>query len=307
MAKVHSVYQHALNLIVDDGALITLASPGIAIMPMGIIVDNVLDLGWSVKVGDLVTLGQEELLRCKSIAFVDIDDAQVWDPAPILEGAIISEQTLIQMRSELVGWLTDQPNMGLLPLLKSLTAHSCDSDDEASDAYSRYIAKDLLQFVNEMHSLEWQRALNTARNLIGFGMGSTPSCDDFLVAYLVVFAIGQTLEPVRFAWVSEFNQGIVALAKTRTTTISASMLEHAATGKVSQSHQRLIHGCLFETDCDLVELMNEVGQTGASSGMDFLLGLSCSLEWFIDTVILHPAKGGMEQVGAKQLQPVTIV
>jgi hypothetical protein len=298
LAQVHSVYKHALNLLMEDRVLITLADPTQVIMPMGVVIRDTLDSGWPLRVGDRVSFGPKALT---------LNDAEVWNPSPILAGQLRSGQAVVQLRHELANWLTSQPKVGLLPLITRLTAHSNVDEDEIEDKYSRYIAADLSQFVNELNSLDWQVALKTASNLVGFGIGSTPSCDDFLAAYLVVLLIAQILQPDRFTWVGKFNQGVVALANTHTTLISAQMLKHAASGKVSQTHQRLIHAYLFDTETNVSGLVNEVSQTGASSGMDFLLGLTCALEWFITNVVNHPTEGGMKQVDPLIVQPVTII
>jgi hypothetical protein len=307
LAQVHSVFKHAVNLLADDGVLITLAAPTNAILPMGVVIEGVCDSGWPVRVGDRIRLDPEMLMLINKFPLINLQGAELWNPNPILSDQLRARHALEQVRSELVSWLALQPNIGLLPLLPKLIAHRNAAEIEIEDSYSRFIAADLSQFVDELNSLDWQAALKTARNLVGFGMGSTPSCDDFLAAFLVVLLIAQVLQPNRFAWVSELNHCIVTLANTRTTLISAQMLKHAASGKVSQSHQRLIHACLFDTDDDLSEHVKKVSQTGASSGMDFLLGLTCALEWFIVNVVNHPTEGGMEQVESQHVQPVTII
>lgn len=304
-AQVQSIYSHALNLLAEDGELITLADPTLAIMPMGLVIGNKLDSGWDLKPGERVNLGQKVFKLNNSITSLTLDEPELWNPNPILTGHLKSKSAIAQTRFELIDWLKIQPTIGLLPLLSRLTAHRNNEESEIDDPYSRYIAADLSQFVKEILDLDWPGALKTASKLVGYGIGSTPSCDDFLAAYLVVLFIAQSLQPDRFSWVEEFNQGIATLAMTRTTLVSAHMLNHAASGKLSQPHQNLVHACLFDTEEDVIELAKEVSKTGASSGMDFLLGLTCALEWFI-TNAANLIKGGKEQAGTQRELPVTI-
>jgi len=307
VAKVFSISTNTVNLLVDDDALITLSNSKHAVMPMGLVIENGLEFNRMFKAGDLVRLGQDHLVMNSSLGLIQLESAQVWDPTPDSEDKLKPRDSLVQITDRLIDWLTLQPRIGLLPLLLSLTAHSRTDNDESTDSFSRYIAGGLLRFVDALSMLDWKSALKTAYNLVGFGIGSTPSCDDFLVAYLVVLTVAQKLDPNQFGWVIEFNHGISELAKARTTTVSAHMLTHAASGKVSQNHQRLIQACIFDDKSDWFELVRDVAQTGASSGMDFLLGLVCALDWFSTNFVKYPVKGGAEQVESYEVQPETLI
>jgi hypothetical protein len=85
------------------------------------------------------------------------------------------------------------------------------------------------------------------------------------------------------------------------------MLRHAADGKISSSHQRLIQTCLFDNKTNLVDSADRVIQHGATSGGDFLLGLVCVLEWYRNTMMDFTKKGERALVESKRLQPVPII
>jgi len=146
--------------------------------------------------------------------------------------------------------------------------------------------------------------LELADHLIGFGMGSTPACDDFLAAYLIIFKIADELIPGRFPWVREFNQAIASKAKERSTLISANMLRHAGDGKTSRSHQDLIQACLFNEKSDLEKLASRVIRHGATSGGDFLLGLVCALDWYRTVMMEYTKEGEQAWVESVRLQSV---
>ena len=209
-----------------------------------------------------------------------------------------------QNRLELIRWLAKQPAQGLLPLLPRLTSKSTASKPAIDNIYSRYIANDLEAFTKAINTSDWERALTLVDRLIGFGMGSTPACDDFLAAYLVVLTIADTLNPGQNPWIPEFNQSIANKAKNRTTLISANMLRHAASGKISRSHQRLIQTCIFNNQDDPVDLAGMVFQHGATSGGDFLLGLICALEWYQNTLTNTEKEGERARAEIHQPQPV---
>ena len=306
IAKVLSVHPSAVNFLADNGALLTLATSQHAIMPMGMVIEYRQDLRAVFNTGDKVSLVQAKLSVINSDVAVDSQGAEIWDPNPRMEGILRTPAVFDRLQSDLAEWLAGQPKIGLLHLISKQKAHRLTLDIDETDAITRYIANDLIAFVEELSKPDWQSALEIASGLVGLGMGSTPSCDDFLVAYLVVLAVCRRLNPEKFDWVNDFNAGIVDLAQTGTTLISGHMLEHAAVGKASRSYQELIHACLFEGEIPLEQLVGEVAKTGASSGMDFLVGLSCALDWFGKHVLNNKTKGGMAQVDVKQFQPVTI-
>lgn len=110
-------------------------------------------------------------------------------------------------------------------------------------------------------------------------MGSTPSCDDFLAAWLLILQIFNELYPEDKSWIQAFGQEILEKAQAQTTDISVAMLKNAVQGKTNLSHQRLVTTLLFNED-DLLSSAEKVLQHGASSGGDFMLGLLCALNWF---------------------------
>lgn len=302
-ASVHSVFPHAVNLLIREGELITLTNQD-DITPMSLKVDCVVSFADILKAGDDVVLDLDWFEAVNRRFSVNLRDAEVWETRSILNLELLLKGELAQIRRKLLSWLRIQPAEGLLPLLPRLAHQSLNNDVTISNIYSRYIADDLEAFTNAINTSDWETSLRFADRLVGFGMGSTPACDDFLAAYLAVFKKADALYPDRFPWVRGFNNAIVGKAKSRTTLISANMLRHAAEGKISRSHQRLIHACLFNNNSNLEQLANQVIQHGATSGGDFLLGVICALEWVLNTMSDIKKEGERARVDLDQLQPV---
>lgn len=302
-ARVHSVFAHAVNLLVDEDVLITLTNRD-DITPMGLMVDCGENFTGFLKLGDEVVLDADQFRAASGVFSVNLRDAEIWetrtnlgvDPRPI--------EDVARIRIALINWLAKQPAQGLLPLLSRLAHLSASRRPAVDNIYSRYIADDLATFTKAINTSNWEHALRIADQLVGFGMGSTPACDDFLAAYLVVLKITETYFPGRFPWVSEFNQTIASKAKSRTTLISANMLRHAAEGKISRTHQRLIQTCLFNDSGELEHLAHQVMQHGATSGGDFLLGLICALEWYQAAMTKTKKEGERARVELNQPRPV---
>ena len=303
LARVHSVFPHAANLLVGDDELITLTNQQ-DITPMGLMVDCIVSFAEFLKAGEKVVLDIDHFRAARGVFAVNMRDAEVWETGSTMSQDARSLEEVAQIRLKLLRWLGQQPAQGLLPLLPRLTHQSINSRPVVDNLYSRHIAADLEEFTKAINTPDWEHALALADRLIGFGMGSTPSCDDFLAAYLVVLKIAESLHPGRFVWVRQFNNAIASKAKGQTTLISANMLRHAADGKISRSHQRLILTCLFNNNGKLEHLASQVMQHGATSGGDFLLGLICALEWVQKAMTDISKEGEQAWVELKLKQPV---
>ncbi len=302
-ARVHSVFPHAANLLVLEDALITLTNQD-DITPMGLRVDCGTSFAEFLQAGDEVFLDPYRITAANGLFTVTICDVEVWETRSILILDALPAEAVSQTRFRLMRWLEKQSAQGLLPLLPRLTRQAVSSKPANDNLYSRYIADDLEAFTQAINSSDWKPALHLADRLIGFGMGSTPACDDFLAAYMVVLRIANEINPARFPWIREFNDIIASKAKNRTTLISANMLRHASEGRVSLNQQQLLQACLFKSDKDLILLAEKVLRHGASSGGDFLLGLVCALEWYQNAITETLKEGEQARVANKRLQPV---
>ena len=303
LARVHSVFPHAVNLLIGEYELITLTNQG-DIPPMGALVDSDESFTKYLKTGDEIVLDVDQFRAAGGAFTVNLWEAETWETRSNLGIDARPIEGIAPIRLTLIRWLAKQSALGLLPLLPRLARQSLDQKPANDNIYSRYIANDLEVFTRAINISDWECALRLADRLIGFGIGSTPSCDDFLAAYLVILKIADRLNPGRFPWVPEFNQSIAHKAKNRTTLISATMLRHAADGKISRTHQQLIQTCLFNNTGELLHFADLVMKHGATSGGDFLLGLICALEWYQSPIMNTEKEGERAWVEPNQPQPL---
>ena len=278
LALVDSVYPHAVNLSCGD-QLITLTNQD-DITPMGILLEGVANFVPIINEVDQFKLTPEALSAISGSLLLNISEAEIWKSKIAIDKALKARQIIEDDIERLINWLSQKPALGLLPLLGRLTKGNESNSSGKSNLYSRHIADELSDFNLALQSEDWQTALQISDKLIGFGMGSTPSCDDFLAAWLLILQIFNELYPEEKSWIQEFGQAILEKAQAQTTDISIAMLKNAVQGKTNLSHQRLVRTLLFNQEELLLSSAEKVLQHGASSGGDFMLGLLCALNWF---------------------------
>ena len=114
-------------------------------------------------------------------------------------------------------------------------------------------------------------AAAAARPLVGLGPGLTPSGDDALAGMeAALHALGHPAA------------GFLATAlddvADRTTTVSATLLRHAARGEFTERIHRLIAALLGDNDAALPGAIERAIAWGATSGMDGLIGVLAGLD-----------------------------
>jgi hypothetical protein len=110
-------------------------------------------------------------------------------------------------------------------------------------------------------------ALGPTVDLIGLGVGLTPSGDDYLVGLLAGFAAMD--DPVGI----ELGTAIAAHASVRTTAIGASAIAHAARGAFAERLHEVLIALAGGRFAGLATSIERATAYGATSGSDTLVGL----------------------------------
>lgn len=257
--RVHSVFQHACNLQSAGQSMLTLQTEGRSLVPGGCI----------LPVNDLRRLfRQDEPLRnptdCRLTAAdccIDLADA----PTRHLRLSYrFTLSELAGLRQGLQQFLPCEPPAGgmyqmLYPALhQDLRTPYFSRITRAAARLQRWLAGD----VSDDGDLE-----DGLRELVGMGIGLTPSADDFLLG--ILFVMDAVRDPQR----QKLVHALLPLL-TRTTEISAVMLRYGCAGFYG-SH---ILSLLTVQDRALAERLLAVAEYGHTSGHDILCGIAFSLQ-----------------------------
>jgi len=265
--RVRSVHRAAIY--VDRAAphgLLVVAIDDVGGVPGGILVRGVLDLRETgIRPGMAVLPSPDGLALPAAGIEIDLACAVTWSPAvppaarfeptPGLAGAVAAARIVA---------VAFAPTGGLAPMLSG--------DDEPGDPWlvrARALSAALLA---ALEAGDHASAVGATIDLIGLGVGLTPSGDDYLVGLLA--GLDATGDPAR----RDLAAAIAAHAPTRTTAVGAAALGHAAVGAYSERLHDLLAAFAGGRLRDLAAPIERVMTYGATSGSDTLVGLFAALD-----------------------------
>ncbi len=269
---VHSVFDHAVNLILS-GEMVTLLSSGRFLYPYSFILrePSVLD---------------KALFRPQMRAYISrhgfkVPDASImvgFDGAELLDLSILSNGPYIipeylDMRLEyLISFLAKSKPGGICSL----------ATDAEPNLYAEAVRPHIFRLLRAFFEGDDESAERISACMAGYGLGLTPSSDDFLAGFLAAYAVmsavimkntGNTLEVIRRAGYA---------AASRTVDISAAFLRQIGKGMASVAVLELLRAFFSNAPYDvLFSSVKRVMSIGATSGSDMLTGIVICIRYFL--------------------------
>ena len=243
--------------------------------PMTINVDRSCDRWRTIDVGAAAQFSDARLIFPSIDFSISLSEEVVWHcPLPVAATDSFVEQVRV-LHAIAAGVQTRQGNDGLSALLPTLLSWSDTPllSSEQSALFDRLIALRRVVHMGDDSAL-----LAGLIGLLGQGRGLTPSGDDVAVGLLLMLTRSPRVNSPsdRENRLKHVAPQLVAEAYHRTTSISANLIECAASG---QGDERLItvvdnivSGSTFIDDC-----VEYVLGWGASSGIDTLVGMAVGL------------------------------
>ena len=270
--RVHSVFRHAVNFLMEDDCFVTLMLSGKPLCPEGIVVSpdaflrqtaGMLQLSADgllpFKQGEAVCL-KENWLLSKAFA-IDLNGAESVELS--LSGCAVAED--VQQR--LTQWLPEQ--LDKRGLLTGLRRDAC-CDHENISAFREGLLETMSQpdLDRAVRFEIFSRQLN---QFIGLGEGLTPSGDDFLVGLLWALWVG---EADRLPGFATFLYAVQSTLH-KTNDISVQMLRFAIRKRFTEP---LISLARVSDPTDCAEAFKRIAAFGHTSGFDTLCGLLVGLK-----------------------------
>jgi hypothetical protein len=252
--RVHSAFRNACNLQTPEQTLLTLQSRTSPLAPRGCI----------LPCDDLLQFEQDAVLEVRHGEIITPHMHIAFHGAHGVDTRLAIHHDghdLGRLRQALLQFLADEPpTNGMYEMQRG-----------HSDLWSSKIQSGLRDTLSTLRDRlvstppEVADIAGCLRQLVGFGIGLTPSADDFLVGVLLV--MDYLRAPMRGAFVAALHPLLA-----RTTDVSAAMLDNACAGRYG-----VLLPKLFTTQTSTVDL-RQITRYGHSSGHDMLCGASFALE-----------------------------
>jgi hypothetical protein len=125
-------------------------------------------------------------------------------------------------------------------------------------------------------SLNERALLQNTQKILGYGRGLTPSGDDFLSGLLFTLnRAGSDCIPA--AWLADIQEQILEQARTRTNSVSRSLLYCAAQGSADSRVQELVDA-LINKETAFSNQALPLARWGNSSGLDLFVGIAIAFQ-----------------------------
>ncbi len=279
IGTIHSVFRKAANIAIDD-TMLALLSHDLPRMPNGVRLPSIVAEGLlpQLQPGMEVRIGNERLLIPARNFSLHLPEMPAWEPRPGIAGHLWRRETVAQHARLLGRYLADQPQQkGLAPLIGPLLLGQPELAQETP--LSRMALPKLRMLTLASWMQDSTGVEEATRGLAGLGPGLTPAGDDALAGFASIMALLSPQLSADGASRRHIARTIAAIARPRTTALSAVLLAHAACGEVAEQLGTLLLSLSLPAEASEVVLLaaDRVLAFGACSGGDTLLGILLGL------------------------------
>jgi Protein of unknown function (DUF2877) len=270
---IHSVFDQACNIRVDDGRLLALLTPGLANVPHGARIAAQAGFGFARHVTVGAPVGcRADVLRMAGLS-IDLGTAKPWQAE--LAGAAVD----LRMPQVAQAWWT---------AWRMLRQRRVRRGAEQLALLSRTLHRRGLCLARAARQLRVDQARRAIEGLIGCGPGLTPSGDDVIVGFLAGLWSAAGDDPAQCAFRCALCDAVAAAA-VRTGDISRVYLAHAARGRFAEPLSTLAARIGDGASVGEIERLTAAAlRVGHSSGGDGVLGLLLGLAaWSAQPVTGH--------------------
>ncbi|WP_165423816.1 DUF2877 domain-containing protein [Ktedonosporobacter rubrisoli] len=275
--SIHSVFSRAVNLSLNK-TLIAVLSSELQQMPNGLRLSTyeAKQLFARLRPGESIILGKGALSIPAYELLLVLPTRPAWEPRPAIETCNWSRDTVRQHVRSLVSYLAERVfQEGLLSSVLSMFSGRVRPRSSLAQL-AFFLLHELMQACWQQDSVLLTEAV---QGLAGLGPGLTPSGDDLLGGFAAVMALlSQELSRDSCSRAS-LAETIATTAQGRTTSLSCTLLTHAARGEVAE-HVGTLLLALSEPITNFSRVLQTAQRLqafGATSGSDTLAGVLLGL------------------------------
>jgi hypothetical protein len=272
--SIHSVFQKVINIKTDGPLMITIANIEQKNLPYGLLCNTTgIDFRNFMLAGQLVVVEEKKLNFIDTQFVIDFSRASLW-PATYHKAIQCSNLDQIKVRLE---WLkhfsqAHASGRGLTSLSNVIDELVSGQPIHLSTRLEQNAVRGISAVMDGLYQCNYERIVEGGKDLIGLGVGLTPSGDDVLIGLLLsVIAINQ--DPMRKVALNAVR-GLSAISHNKTTDISINQYHIASEGYFSERFVDLMESIFnLEDQIKLKEKADFLISFGETSGLEILIGL----------------------------------
>lgn len=283
--QIHSVFDSSFNVLDQDNQLISFLGPNKPMAPNSIkIAEKISFLDLGLEQGQKLEFYDDFVLIKENNTVIYYDEAALWEKSPILftdENLTRDSMENVFRKLEKMGIfiLEEGKKNGIVPLLKTLEgsikgAELLLDDSIAVSKKEEFIKERFLAFIDSYIKENIDEISLRASRIVGYGIGLTPSMDDFLSGIMVskIYLSSYLNYDDKKAY--GFNKAIIKDIENKTTLVSEKMLMYSSVGEVNEHVRNLMVSLLTDSSIEVFyECLKKVADFGETSGTDMISGI----------------------------------
>jgi hypothetical protein len=276
--KVHSVFRRSFNWLDIEDRFTSIIFKDVGNVPCGIVVDAPYEIDFrdfGLTPGDSVYASRERVLLPERRMSLTLKEAMVWPAQRIIPIEVLSRKRIISNITNASEFLAiNMKNTGLVPLLptlKDFMVGSYPRGGEIDNLLCRRARASISLFLSGLRFYSMEAVRKGVSDLIGLGVGLTPSGDDFLIGAFGTLVL--LAKPLRMEeWIRCMGEMLAGIARVRTTRISEVYLGHAVEGLLPEVLGNFIDAMVGESDEQILIASQRLARIGNSSGLEMGIG-----------------------------------
>ena len=264
---IHSVFDQACNIQLDEHNLITFISSELPDYPSAIklnIAQNQKLSSLGFKKGMKVFLNKDEI-RIPDISFsIKLTGAKIWDSSPLFARSKVSEEVLKKNIKDIRKLTLEYGKIG--GMASVIIVEKC-----VNNSYKDFVIESIEKLESGIKHFDCKTITEASNGLIGFGPGLTPAADDFLLGVMAsLYYIGKYFGN-HLRILKKITGSIIINFHGRTTLVSEVILRNGSKARFSELIKDLMLALVNKTTVyeECINLIN----TGETSGSDIISGI----------------------------------
>ena len=270
---VHSIFNQVINIIDEKGSMLSIASKEIDNAPFTMRVDNKEEIGFkefNLNAGGLV-IKEKNGIAIDNKLRINILCATLW----LMNRSVINTMSAENLAKNLQIYNNILCAVGSDGGCKYFyMKHLLRNNSYIPDIIERELSTAIIKFLNTLEKKQRDRT----RDLIGMGIGLTPSGDDFITGFITVFA-SIDIPCVHAIFLDIVNE--LEKNKILTTAVSKQMISVAVNGESRENIYNFIQALLSNKPMQFNRATYQLFSIGSSSGTDISIGVVTAFLYII--------------------------